>query len=734
MRHAFVVLVVLLPSSTGWAQNATAPVETIEVQSKRLSGPIDADRATARTTRKQIVERQPQSTPDALKYSPGVYVQQTAHGQGSPYIRGRTGQQTLFLFDGLRLNHALFRKGPNQYLFTVDARTLASIDVVRGSSSVLYGNDAIAGAVLLAPIEPALDPTIRELTVRPSAFARVGSADGEMGGRLQLDAQIGGWIGILVGVGARRVGQLEAGGDAFPDGRTPNQTCTDIYSVPCFEADGRTQLGTGFKEFTADGRLVMQWPTTRLTLATYIYRQYDAPRTDQCPPPEAAKGECLIMLEQFRTHAYAKVDTKLNLILMDRMNAAFGWQRQHQRHRLARPDRITSDDIDTGTFNQGRDKIDGLSGYTRLETQGWRIGSSVLTVRYGLDGSYERVESDAAIRFVQPPLVKVLSRGLYINESLFLQTAAFVSPEWVLGAFRVRVGARGSYIGAKSPGDPASASRAFTQTHWPVVYNAGLSWGTIVSVFGNIEQGFRSPNLDDLTARQSTGQGYQLENPALQPERALTYEGGVRLNTTRVTAEWLGFYQTLDSAIERRLLTPEDCRISDDFVDNVCRANRAPVQLVNLTGTAVIYGTEAHLKLRPVRRWSLGTVISYARGEGDNPGPGEPKRVPLSRIPPLNGHVEISWRNRTRGLMVSTAVRWALMQDRLSNGDVADARIPDGGTAGYAVVDLRFGHRINRRVHQTFMVENLSDQRYRTHGSGVFGAGRSIVYSINMHF
>ena len=195
MWKLVVILTLLLPT-TGWTQAENIPVDSIEVQSTGTSDVTDADRATARTTRKQIRERQPQSTPDALKYSPGVYVQQTAHGQGSPYIRGRTGQQTLFLFDGLRLNHALFRKGPNQYLFTVDAGTLASIDVVRGSASVLYGNDAIAGAVLLTPLEPALDPTRSDFVARPSVFTRVGSADGELGGRLQLDAQFGGWVGF----------------------------------------------------------------------------------------------------------------------------------------------------------------------------------------------------------------------------------------------------------------------------------------------------------------------------------------------------------------------------------------------------------------------------------------------------------------------------------------------------------------------------------------------------------
>ncbi len=44
---------------------------------------------------RRILEMQPQSFPEALKEVPGVFIQQTGHGQGSPFIRGFTGFRTL---------------------------------------------------------------------------------------------------------------------------------------------------------------------------------------------------------------------------------------------------------------------------------------------------------------------------------------------------------------------------------------------------------------------------------------------------------------------------------------------------------------------------------------------------------------------------------------------------------------------------------------------------------------
>ncbi len=704
----------------------------MEIRGQNSNSELADERTTATTTKRQLDERQVNSTPDALKYTPGVYVQQTGHGQGSPYIRGRTGQQILYLFDGLRLNHALFRKGPNQYLFTVDSNTVSQLSVVRGSASVDLGNDAISGAILIKPIEPKLDPTRSGLHHDAQAMVTYSTADDQYGGRLQLDAQYGAHFGIVAGVGGRIVGQLEAGGNAFPNGRAEGQVCEDSLSVPCFESDGRTQIGTGFDEITADARFVYDDGQHRLTTAAYIYRQFDAPRTDQCPAPEAAVGECLIFEEQFRTHVYQKLDSEIDTQVVSSLSAAMSYQRQHQRHSLVRPDRNTSDGFDTTNINGGRDSIDGVSGYARFKTAKLTLGDELkLQVRYGLDGSYEWVDSLKWIQFIQPPVTRVLSRGQYVADSTYLQAGSYLSPSLQWRSFKLRTGVRTAYVKSTSPGDESTGSLAFDTSHTPVVTNAGLRWGETLVLIANVEQGFRVPNLDDLVARQSTGQGYQLDNPDLKPERALTVEGGFELHLGSTKFEALAFHQRLSDAIERRLLTLSDCELAGGYVDQACRANRAPLQLTNLSGTASIYGGEARLESRWQRQFVASTSISYAYGEGDHPN-ATGETVPLSRIPPLNGNAEMTW-YWSNGAYFAYAMRWAKAQTRLSIGDVADARIPLGGTPGFVVHDLRFGLRLPNQLRLNFVLQNLSDERYRTHGSGVFASGRSFGGTLHVH-
>jgi outer membrane receptor protein involved in Fe transport len=90
------------------------------------------------------------------------------------------------------------------------------------------------------------------------------------------------------------------------------------------------------------------------------------------------------------------------------------------------------------------------------------------------------------------------------------------------------------------------------------------------------------------------------------------------------------------------------------------------------------------------------------------------------------------WTTPVRALWVEYGFRWALRQDRLGTRDLTDPRIPEGGTPGYAVHGVRAAAELSPRLNVSVGFENLTDQLYRTHASGVDQAGRHVWVGVSV--
>src|SRR5690606_33920717 len=113
-----------------------------------------------------------------------------------------------------------------------------------------------------------------------------------------------------------------------------------------------------------------------------------------------------------------------------------------------------------------------------------------------------------------------LSRGQYLDGGKYLSSGVwFALRASAANAVELRIGSRGALTHAQADGDPESSSATIERTWWTAVGNAGLTWHAVdwLAFVANIDQGFRAPNLDDLTSRQQTGPGFQFENPQLDP-------------------------------------------------------------------------------------------------------------------------------------------------------------------------------------------------------------------------
>jgi iron complex outermembrane receptor protein/hemoglobin/transferrin/lactoferrin receptor protein len=250
-----------------------------------------------------------------------------------------------------------------------------------------------------------------------------------------------------------------------------------------------------------------------------------------------------------------------------------------------------------------------------------------------------------------------------------------------------------------------------------------LHVGGPVWAVASANQGFRAPNLDDLTAQSSEGPGFQIGNPALRAESSITFEGGVQVRDRRATASAFAYATYIDDFITREVTTcPEPLQAA-------CGDEAAVFRLINAE-SARVRGVELDAHVQLPAGVSLLGAATWTRGDRQTSAEPADPREPLSRLPPTHGVFAVRFAI-ARDYFAETAARWALAQDRLSAADLADARIPPGGTPGFGVVDVRAGARIRDDLRVTVAVENLANSRWRVHGSGVDGAGLNVVVAVS---
>ena len=104
---------------------------------------IEVPQSLSIVTRQEMDDRGVTDLNDAIAYAPGIRAIDYPGGQGMPlmYLRGfRAQSQRDFYRDGLR-------NGYNPYDSFVEPYGLESVAVLRGPSSVLYGDAAPGGLV-----------------------------------------------------------------------------------------------------------------------------------------------------------------------------------------------------------------------------------------------------------------------------------------------------------------------------------------------------------------------------------------------------------------------------------------------------------------------------------------------------------------------------------------------------------------------------------------------------------
>jgi outer membrane receptor protein involved in Fe transport len=214
----------------------------------------------------------------------------------------------------------------------------------------------------------------------------------------------------------------------------------------------------------------------------------------------------------------------------------------------------------------------------------------------------------------------------------------------------------------------------------------------------------------------SEGSAFDVPSPGIdRAEQSTTLEVGVKWSCPLLSAWVFGHYSFLKSFITRRYLW-----FTFDDQPAAIRVN---------SGDGYLAGLEAAAEWRFPRGFALRGWISWSQGDLSVEAPGK-ATVPMSRVAPLQGAFALTWQHR-RCYWAEATLRWSTRQDRLSPTDLLDTRIcpagPDrcDGTPGFAILGVAGGMRLSRHAAVVFRLENLTNEAYKFHGSGVYAPGVS---------
>lgn len=627
------------------------------------------------------------TVPEALADVPGVMVQKTSYGQGSPFIRGFTGFRTLMLVDGIRLNNSTFREGPNQYWSTIDPLSLSRLEVVKGPSSVLYGSDAIGGTVNAIIKNPYTWGDGAQYG--GEVFTRFGSADHSIVVHPEFSFTQDRKLGILVMGSFAKFDDLRGGSDiGFQEHTGYDQWSGDIKA-----------------EYNIDER-------QKLVFAYQQMQQNNVPRTHSTIYAESFAGSAVGTdfrrdLDQDRKLAYVQYHAKDVEPWLSSIVASVSWQIQDEaedRIRGTGARTITTADVDT-------------LGVSLQLTSPTPIGK----LTYGFEYYYDMVESSSTANAIQGPVADDANYHLF---GLYIQDTIPINDQ-----LEVTLGGRWTYARAEADSflDPETGGQASLDESWDsFVGSARVAYQVVPAhwnVFAGVSQGFRAPNLSDLT-RLDIARSGELETaaPNLDPEYFTTYEAGVKADYENFSFQAAYFFTDINDMIVR---VPTGQII--DGASEVTKLN---------AGDGYVHGVELGTSWRFHPQWTTFGAFTWQFGEVDGfaTSAAVEEREPLSRVMPTTALVGLRF-DPTEKIWIEGTVTIAHQQDRLSSGDIADTqRIPPGGTPEYEVFTLRGGWRVAENVTLTAAVENIFNEDYRIHGSGVNAPGTNFVVGLKVAF
>ena len=682
-------------------------------------------------TREDIIFSNPQTSADMLQQTGQVFIQKSQYGGGSPMIRGFATNRLLISVDGIRMNNAIFRGGNIQNVISVDPLAIERTEVVFGPGALIYGSDAIGGALNFYTIDPAFSKN-KELNISGKALARYATASNEKTGNVQLNLGLEKWA-FLTNVSFSNFGDLKMGKNG-PDEylRKEYVVTQNNEDIMVSNNDPLVQNPSGYTQFNILQKIkykpndVWDYTGSLYYSATSDYSRYDRLiryRGDNLRSAEWFYGP----QKWFMGNLQITKQSKGKFFDQFRITSAY------QHFEESRNDRDFNDDILYNTSEKVRAFSSNLDFEKRI--------SKKSDLFYGVEYVYNHVNSKGNQTNIYT-LEQEKTASRYPDGSSWQSLAAYLNLKTNLSKkLTLTSGLRYSlfFIDAVFSENNEFYNLPFEKARLRTgafTGSTGLNWqpSNVLEWRLNISTAFRAPNIDDIGKIFDSEPGkVVVPNPRLDPEYAYNGEIGVKLNfEENIILNFAAFYTHLTNSMVRR---PFSFSGMDQIMYN---GELSEVQSIQNAAQSKVYGFEASAKVKLSSYLSLKSHISYVNGEEELDNG---QASPLRHAPPIFGSTHIFWKKKKLTLDF-----FADYNGELSFYDLAPSEvekdylyaIDENGnpySPSWYTLNIKSKYDFSEKIQVMLALENITNQRYKTYSSGIVAPGinfiSSLIYNLN---
>ncbi len=673
---------------------------------------------------RELEEKPVNTIGDVFRDLPGTGTVNEGSFQVRPKIRGLDSNRVLILVDGERLNNGRTSTSNSGIeIGLVETDQIETVEIVRGSGSVLYGTDALGG-------------TINIITK---------GVERNRDGDFRFGAAFNGYFSTNE---AGRRGSVSVNGSSDRFAFRVAQTLERYDNYFTGSLSGETFDGVG-----ADGEVLNSQShggNTQVTTRFFIddnndlKLNYERRRVANIGVPTLVGVFNAFFPFSDRDKFNARFESRNINDFLAKVSGTFYWQNQNRNFTniLSIP---PVPPFFPGILQESETITDTDSVGFDIQTN-WLLGNDNLLIA-GASGFRDNNNDTRTIENFLPVYTVDDSRS--VPDARFGSFAVFAQNSYrannrfkLIGGLRVERFATSSSAtegfslpGALTPSqiedlglEGLEQGLDIAQTAWTGDIGTVVGLTDDLSLIARVGRSFRVPNIfERFFTDLGSAEGFVVGNPDLSPESGVNFDAGLRFRNSKVAASVTYFRNSYENFLSSELALD---RNGDPIEIPSGNSTLQVFQTVNLDKVR-IQGFEAEIEV-PIRLGfgflTPGGNVSYLHGDNLTDG------SPLNAITPLKGVVNLRWENLGSNYFFEWTTRAVAEQDRLSESFLD---FNGGPEPGFVVSDVRGGYifRVDRlRVSFNAGVTNLFGEQYSEQFVLAPARGRSFVFGTRWEF